>query len=137
MRPKSISIFCIILFIFFGFALFGSIMSLMVAIGVYQFEGNEGQEMVSTAVAALTVPAAIYGVLANVLTLVSLYALWKMKRWGVYLFGAIVGIGLIVSFVIAPPWAIKSEELWWLPFILPAIYIFVVIPSWKQLNGGF
>ena len=134
MRPKYISIFCIILFILQGLALVGSTQGLMIALGISEFNAIEGQDSISNAVTALTVPAAIYGVLANILSLVSVYGLWKMKRWGVYLFTAIIAVGMFITFVVIPPWAVKNEGHWWIPLILPIIYMCVVLPSWKQLS---
>lgn len=98
MRPKYISIFCIILFIYQGLALIGSILVLMSELRFSEFKAIEGDDSISNAVIALTVPAAFYGILASTLSLVSVYGLWKMKRWGVYLFTAIIAVGIFFSY---------------------------------------
>ncbi len=135
-RPKSITIFCSIFAIFQLFALSGAFHGLLIALGVLNVPFVEETNAVNEAVANLTVPGAMYGVLANGLTLLSLAGLWHLRRWGIYLFGGIVLAGALVTYIITPSWVVKNELAWWIPLILPTIYLLIVLLNWRQFKGG-
>lgn len=91
---------------------------------------------ISQAVSNLSVVEALYGFLASLASLVSVYGLWAMKKWGVYLLLLVVLLGVFITYVISPPWVVQSPLGWWVPFILPAIYLAVVLPYWGRLSGA-
>lgn len=136
MRPKAITILCIVLFILQGLALAGAGQGLLIALGIVEFSGNAGSSEISQAVSNLSVVEALYGFLASLASLVSVYGLWAMKKWGVYLFLLVVLLGVFITYVISPPWVVQSPLGWWVPFILPAIYLAVVLPYWGRLSGA-
>ena len=138
MRPKLISVLCSVFGALQFLTLFGSIQALLITLGIVEFElSYETEELavISDSVANLTVTAAVFGFLSNVLVFASLVGLWRLKRWGVYLYLCLILTGLFVTYVIDPPWALENTKAWWLPFIMPAIYLAVVLPYWGRLDS--
>ncbi len=130
MRTKTVTVVCTLLFLIQGFALFSAIISFFVVIDEAFFNSIKDNPLV----ASLTVNSALYGIAINALILVSVYGLWLMKRWSVYLFSLILIIGLIVIHVVQPSWMATAEQSWWLPFIIPTVYYLAVIKNWTLLK---
>lgn len=131
MRPKLITVLCTALFLIQGFALFGAIIGFFIVIDEEFFKSIQNN---NSLVASLTVQSALYGIVINALTLLSIYGLWIMKKWSVYLFSAILIIGIVVIYVVQPSWMANTEQSWWLPLIIPAVYYMVVAKNWTDLK---
>jgi hypothetical protein len=85
-RPVAITVICIIM----------AVLVVLGAIGLITL-------MTAATAAGLTPTAGsmIYSVASVVLTGVSAWGLWMMKKWGLYLYTALFVVGLIMSFITA------------------------------------
>lgn len=161
MRPKSITFLCIILLLFGGLQLIGSMGGILIGNGIgpekvfkstekYEVDGIDEKYLVKDesevpAVAAeedqtaSEIPehlgsASKYGFWISCIVLLSVLWLWQMRTKGVYLF-AMVCCGNIVTQVIwKPEWAVQSQAGMWFSLLLPVVYFAVVLPHWKTLN---
>lgn len=74
----------------------------------------------------------LYILFNSVIGIAALLGLWKMRRWGVYLYLGFYIINTSIFYLIPPPNAeMLNKPL--LIFIVPLIYCAVVLPHWKKL----
>lgn len=63
----------------------------------------------------------------------SFLGLWKMRRWGVYLYLSLYAASVTVFYLLPPPEA-KMLDQPLLILLIPAVYCAVVLPYWKRLS---
>lgn len=73
-----------------------------------------------------TIPLIIAGI-------VSIYALWTMKKWGVYVYLASYFIDKITLFLF-PPENMPPLEKPWMIAVIPLIFCAIVFPYWKRFD---
>ena len=112
MRPLPITILCVLLFIATGLNMIGVVMSF--------FHFSLGR--------------ALWTLVTTLAALASFIGLWRMRKWGVYLYlgGYIVGV---VTFYLFPPEGGEALKNPVLLMIVPLIYCAVVLPYWKRLQS--
>ena len=109
MRPKPITILCAILFVLAGIDSVG-------AIGAFFH---------------ISFFKALFRLIITLMGLISTLGLWEMKKWGVFLFLAT----FFISFSYYYFFETASKDYLIMMFILPAIYLAVVLPYWKRLRS--
>ncbi len=110
-RPRPVAILCIFLFVMTGLNLLGGIFSIT---------------NVSPARAA-------WMIITTAVAFVSVIGLWKMRRWGVFLYlgGYIAGAAM---FYIFPPAGGREVVRPFLLLAVPLVYCAFVLPYWKRLK---
>ncbi len=76
---------------------------------------------------------AIWTLITSTAAIISFIGLWKMMKWGVYLYlgGYIVGT---LSFYLLPPDGADVINKPWLIVFFPLLYCVVVLPYWRRFN---
>lgn len=159
-RPKIISILCVVLFLLSGLQIMGGIgiymasqgLDLEKIVGVRMVAGEEteggpvsllseeerqqlAEEKASTQKAELpAMELAVYGFVMYFLLFISVFGLWKMKRWGVFMFLALMVANIAVLFIVKPAWLGSTQGTPWFSLLLPALYLAVVVPYWKRIG---
>jgi len=65
--------------------------------------------------------------------MVSIYALWKMKKWGVYLFFASYFLDKATLFLF-PPENMTQLAQPWMIIVVPLIFCAIIFPYWKRFD---
>jgi hypothetical protein len=108
-RPTAITVVCIIGFVSFGLSLL-AIPSLL--------------GRMTSAYGAWYGP---FWLVSVALTIVSLIGLWRMKKWGVYLYTALFALGTVVGLVAKLPFTV-------LGVVVPLVIIGLGFANIKQMN---
>jgi len=140
-----IKILCFALFFLIGLNLIGSIIN----VGVF-LSGNgdrlteksknlteETEGFISEyfkSCSNLNFQMVIFSLIVNILYFLSILALWKMKKKSVYLFLTTFVLSLFIPFILNPKLMEVYNGKIWVAFILPSIYLIVVLPCWKYLT---
>lgn len=115
MRPQSITIICIILFVTDGFNLLGW-----------------GRSFPN-----VSLGRAVWSLAITLVSLASLVGLWRMRRWApvLYLAGFVVSTVAILIVPAAGASAVTAMPVFWITLLaVPAIYCVVVLPHWSKLK---
>ena len=112
-RPIPITILCIVLFL-------AAVVGLAAA-GYSYF--------------AFPLGRALYITLANAVTLLATVGLWRMQRWGVYLYLGWYVFATVIYFLV-PPEGRLSGSLFSVALVsIPLAYCAVVFPYWGRFSG--
>jgi hypothetical protein len=115
MRPRSITILCIILFVLGGLNL--------VSCGFSFFSASLGR--------------ALWSLATTLISLASFVGLWAMRRWAPVLYLGGFAVGTITFFMVPPEGAsvMTARLVFWIMLLaVPAIYCVVVLPHWSKLR---
>jgi hypothetical protein len=119
-RPLPITIFTIVLFAEGCFRLLGTIIVVLMALSASE----------SSAVFPL-----FFFTITGLASLISYHALWKMRRWCVWVFAAAWLLHYLVACILEKKLFFPKESIHdWFLFVLPAVYLGVVLPYWKKLE---
>ncbi|BBL72377.1 hypothetical protein [Methylogaea oryzae] len=115
MRPRAITYLCVLL-------LSGGAMKLLQGLSLFVFHSDK---------------AALFALVISLAAMVSYAALWFMQRWGVYLFLLVWFVSLFPEFspVDLPLDAAHNHFHSTFNWVLLAVYLVVVLPYWRRLNG--
>ncbi len=138
MRTLSVQILCIFLWIVQAISLPMLGTGLLGAIADWQLLANQPL----TAAMAISEPDSIgsHGLrfLLNLMILVSVFGLWRMRRWGVYLFAGVTVFGIAVSLIAHG--IDSADQLSWAGVIVFGLiwigYGLVVFLNWSKLDSA-
>lgn len=111
-RPVAITVLCVVL----------------TAIGVISLIGG--------VYALVQTPSLLraWSLLSGVAFLVSIWGLWKMKRWAPVLFFAIAAINMVLLYSVQIT-DVPSDARSWGAWLLPVAYLTAVMPYWRRLGS--
>lgn len=115
MRPRAITVWCIILFVLGGL------------------------NLLSCGLSFLSAPLgrALWSLATTLIAITSFIGLWMMRRWGPVLYLAGFAVGTVAFFLFPPARASVMTErpIFWIMLVgVPAIYLAVVLPHWSKLR---
>lgn len=114
MRPSSITVLCVVLFVIGGSQLIGSVIIVWTALGL------------------LSVAA----VIINVVALYAYYGLWQMRMWNVVAFMLIWIFNLLLLSLTSIHITAVEQIRGWVIMLVIAVYLAAVLPHWKKLSNS-
>ncbi len=76
----------------------------------------------------------LYGILFSAVTLVAYYALWIIRRWGVFLLAAAWSSKILILAVMDSDRSLLAQFRFWACVVLLAASVAVVLPHWSAFK---
>ena len=111
MRPGPITIICVVFFVLSAI----NLLSVFLYFSIYPLE------------------RAIWILFTEISAIISVVGLWKMRKWGIYLYLGSFIVGLISISLFLPQGEAITDKLWAI-FVSPLMYCAVVLPYWKKFT---